>query len=216
MPSKPQKPTLGERVDLRDLDLVTIDGADARDFDDAVWADPEPLEGGGFRAVVAIADVAHYVQPGDPLDKEALERGNSVYFPDRVIPMLPEALSNGLCSLKPLEDRASIAVELIFDADANLKRWRFMRALIKSRARLTYEQVQMARDGSPDDRTGPLMATVIDAALSRPTRSWRRPGASAAPSSWSCPSDRSSWTRTARCRTSSSGAGSPATCWSRS
>ncbi len=157
-----QKPTLDKRVDLRDLDLVTIDGADARDFDDAVWADPEPLEGGGFRAVVAIADVSHYVQPGDPLDKEALERGNSVYFPDRVIPMLPEALSNGLCSLKPLEDRASIAVELIFDAEANLKRWRFMRALIKSRARLTYEQVQMARDGSPDDRTGPLMATVIE------------------------------------------------------
>ena len=157
-----QKPTLAERVDLRDLDLVTIDGADARDFDDAVWADPLPLEGGGFRAVVAIADVAHYVQPGDPLDKEALERGNSVYFPDRVIPMLPEALSNGLCSLKPLEDRASIAVELIFDAGANLKRWRFMRALIKSRARLTYEQVQMARDGSPDERTGPLMATVIE------------------------------------------------------
>ena len=154
-------PTLGDRVDLRDLDLVTIDGADARDFDDAVWADPEPLADGGFRAVVAIADVAHYVQPGDPLDREALERGNSVYFPDRVIPMLPEALSNGLCSLKPLEDRASIAVELVFDAEANLKRWTFMRALIKSRARLTYEQVQMARDGSPDERTGPLMATVI-------------------------------------------------------
>jgi ribonuclease R len=156
-----QKPTLGDRVDLRDLDLVTIDGADARDFDDAVWADPEPLTDGGFRCVVAIADVAQYVQPGDPLDREALERGNSVYFPDRVIPMLPEALSNGLCSLKPYEDRASVAVELVFDADANLKRWTFMRALIKSRARLTYEQVQLAKDGSPDALTGPLMATVI-------------------------------------------------------
>jgi ribonuclease R len=159
---KAQKATLGDRVDLRDVELVTIDGADARDFDDAVWADPEPLPGGGFRAVVAIADVAHYVQPGDPLDREALERGNSVYFPDRVIPMLPESLSNGLCSLKPHEDRASIAVELIFDDDGQLKRWRFMRALIKSRARLTYEQVQMARDGSPDDLTGPLMQTVIE------------------------------------------------------
>jgi ribonuclease R len=156
-----QKPTLGDRVDLRDLDLVTIDGADARDFDDAVWADPEPLADGGFRCVVAIADVAQYVQPGDPLDREALERGNSVYFPDRVIPMLPEALSNGLCSLKPHEDRASMAVELVFDADANLKRWTFMRALIKSRARLTYEQVQLAKDDSPDALTGPLMATVI-------------------------------------------------------
>jgi ribonuclease R len=156
-----QKPVLGERIDLRDLELVTIDGADARDFDDAVWADPQLLHDGGFRAVVAIADVAHYVKPGDPLDREALERGNSVYFPDRVIPMLPEALSNGLCSLKPHEDRASIAVELIFDGDANLKRWRFMRALIKSRARLTYEQVQLARDGSPDDLTGPLMDGVI-------------------------------------------------------
>jgi ribonuclease R len=157
-----QKPILGERIDLRDLDLVTIDGADARDFDDAVWADPQSLRDGSFRAVVAIADVAHYVQPGDPLDREALERGNSVYFPDRVIPMLPEALSNGLCSLKPHEDRASVAVELIFDDDANLKRWRFMRALIKSRARLTYEQVQLARDGSPDDLTGPLMDGVIN------------------------------------------------------
>ncbi len=157
-----EKPRLGDRPDLRDLDLVTIDGADARDFDDAVWADPEPLADGGFRAVVAIADVSHYVQPGDPLDQEALERGNSVYFPDRVIPMLPEALSNGLCSLKPHEDRASIAVELVFDAGANLKRWTFMRALIKSRARLTYEQVQMARDGSPDGTTGPLLETVIE------------------------------------------------------
>lgn len=152
---------LGDRVDLRDLDLVTIDGADARDFDDAVWADPERLADGGFRAVVAIADVAHYVRPGDPLDKEALERGNSVYFPDRVIPMLPEALSNGLCSLKPHEDRASVAVEMIFDDGANLKRWRFMRALIKSRARLTYEQVQLARDGQPDDVTGPLVDSVV-------------------------------------------------------
>ncbi len=160
------QPDLGQRTDLRDLALVTIDGADARDFDDAVWADPEPLAGegggdGGFRAVVAIADVAHYVQPGDPLDREALERGNSVYFPDRVIPMLPEALSNGLCSLKPDEDRASIAVELVFDAGGTLKRWRFMRALIRSRARLTYTQVQDAAEGRLDAATAPLLDSVI-------------------------------------------------------
>ncbi len=155
------QPELGERTDLRDLSLVTIDGADARDFDDAVWADPEPLADGGFRAVVAIADVAHYVRPGDPLDREALERGNSVYFPDRVIPMLPEALSNGLCSLRPDEDRASIAVELFFDANAVLKRWRFARALIRSRARLTYEQVQDAADGRADALTAPLLESVI-------------------------------------------------------
>ncbi len=159
-------PELGRRTDLRDFPLVTIDGADARDFDDAVWADPEPLAGeggvdGGFRAVVAIADVAHYVHPGDPLDREALERGNSVYFPDRVIPMLPEALSNGLCSLKPGEDRAGLAVELVFDAAANLKRWRFMRALVRSRARLTYEQVQAAAEGRADDATAPLLDSVI-------------------------------------------------------
>jgi ribonuclease R len=155
------QPELGERTDLRDLPLVTIDGADARDFDDAVWADPEPLADGGFRAVVAIADVAHYVRPGDPLDREALERGNSVYFPDRVIPMLPEALSNGLCSLKPDEDRASIAVELFFDSGGVLKRWNFTRALIRSRARFTYEQVQEAADGRPDALTAPLLESVI-------------------------------------------------------
>ena len=96
---------LGERDDLRNIPLVTIDGADARDFDDAVFAEPDddPKNPGGFKLIVAIADVAWYVRPGDALDRAAFERGNSVYFPDRVVPMLPEPLSNGWCSLKPNE-----------------------------------------------------------------------------------------------------------------
>ncbi|MEE8173090.1 MAG: RNB domain-containing ribonuclease, partial [Alphaproteobacteria bacterium] len=105
---------LGGRTDLRALPLVTIDGGDARDFDDAVWAeaDTDPANPGGWHILVAIADVAHFVRHGDALDEDARERGNSVYFPDRVVPMLPEALSNGLCSLKPAEDRACLAVHI--------------------------------------------------------------------------------------------------------
>jgi ribonuclease R len=132
------------RTDLRDLDLVTIDGADARDFDDAVWAEPED---DGWHLVVAIADVAHYVAPGSALDREAHWRGNSVYFPDRVVPMLPEALSNGLCSLRPDEDRACLAAHLWIDREGRKKRHRFERAIMRSAARLTYEEVQAARDG---------------------------------------------------------------------
>ena len=98
------------------MPLVTIDGADARDFDDAVWAEPDPERDGGWHALVAIADVAWYVRPGDALDRAARERGNSVYFPDRVVPMLPEALSNELCSLKPDVERACLAVHLWIDA----------------------------------------------------------------------------------------------------
>ncbi len=140
---------LGTREDLRDVPLVTIDGEDARDFDDAVFAvaDDDPGNPGGFRLLVAIADVAHYVRPGDPLDREALKRGNSVYFPDRVVPMLPEALSNGLCSLRPDEDRACMAVEIVIDAEGRKRRHRFTRGLMRSRARLTYRQVQAAVDG---------------------------------------------------------------------
>ena len=104
---------LGRRTDLRDIPLVTIDGEDARDFDDAVYAEPD---GSGFRLIVAIADVAHYVRPASPLDHAARTRGNSVYFPDRVVPMLPEALSNGWCSLRPGEDRGCLFVELRVDA----------------------------------------------------------------------------------------------------
>lgn len=153
----------GDRTDLRDLPLVTIDGDDARDFDDAVWAaaDTDPQNKGGHRLVVAIADVAHYVTSGDALDREALKRGNSAYFPDRVVPMLPEALSNELCSLKPQQERACLAVEMIIDRDGNKRSHRFMRGLMRSAARLTYDQAQLAHDGAPDEPAGPLRDTVI-------------------------------------------------------
>ncbi len=143
---------LGNRRDFRDLPLVTIDGADARDFDDAVWAAPddEPANPGGYRLVVAIADVAHYVRPGDPLDRAALERGNSVYFPDRVVPMLPEALSNDLCSLRPGEDRACLVCTMRISASGARLAHRFERGLMCSAVRLTYNEVQAAADG---DRT---------------------------------------------------------------
>ena len=142
--------TLAGREDLRGIALVTIDGPDARDFDDAVWAesDPDPANSGGWHIVVAIADVAWYVRPGGELDREATRRGNSVYFPDRVVPMLPEALSNGLCSLVPGEDRACLVAEMWVDRDGRKRRHRFARALMRSAARLTYEAVQAARDGS--------------------------------------------------------------------
>ncbi len=139
----------GGRTDLRDTPLVTIDGADARDFDDAVWAEPDgaPDNPGGWRLLVAIADVAHYVRPGDALDAEARKRGNSVYFPDRVVPMLPEALSNGLCSLRPGEDRACLAVEMRIDAAGRKRSHRFLHGVMRSAARVTYEEMQAARDG---------------------------------------------------------------------
>jgi ribonuclease R len=158
---KAQPVPLGERVDLRELPLVTIDGADARDFDDAVWAEPRDEPAGGWHVVVAIADVAWYVRPGDALDQAARERGNSVYFPDRVVPMLPEALSNELCSLKPGVERACMAVHLWLDAEGNVHRHRFVRALMRSAARLTYEEVQAAIDGRPSDATRPLLAPVL-------------------------------------------------------
>ncbi len=126
------------RLDLRELPLVTIDGKDAKDFDDAVYCE---RKGRGWRLFVAIADVAHYVHSGTALDKEAENRGNSVYFPENVIPMLPEVLSNGLCSLNPLVDRLCMAAEIILDAKGNIKSYQFHNAIIKSHARLTYEQV---------------------------------------------------------------------------
>ena len=137
------------RVDLRDIPLVTIDGSDARDFDDAVWAepDPDPENPGGWHLIVAIADVACYVRTGGALDREAERRGNSVYFPDRVVPMLPEALSNELCSLKPGVDRACLAVHLWINGAGRTRRHRFERGLMRSAARLTYEEAQAARDG---------------------------------------------------------------------
>jgi len=154
----------GRRADLRDLPLVTIDGPDARDFDDAVWAAPDedPANPGGFRLIVAIADVAHYVRPGDPLDREARRRGNSVYFPDRAIPMLPAALSSGLCSLRPAEERACLAVRMRIDAKGKKLEHRFERGLMRSAARLTYEQLQAAADGTPDAVTAPLGKPLVE------------------------------------------------------
>lgn len=153
---------LAGREDLRSLPLVTIDGEDARDFDDAVFAeaDDDPSNLGGWHLVVAIADVGWYVRPGSALDRAAFERGNSVYFPDRVVPMLPEALSNGWCSLKPGEDRPCLAAHLWIDAHGVLLRHRFCRAMMRSKARLTYRQVEAARSGDPDAHTEPLTAGV--------------------------------------------------------
>jgi ribonuclease R len=150
---------LDDRTDLRSIPLITIDGEDARDFDDAVWA--EPWQHGGWHLLVAIADVAWYVRPGDALDKEAFKRGNSVYFPDRVVPMLPEALSNGWCSLKPDEERPCMAVHMWIDAEGNKVKHQFVRGLMRSAARLTYEQVQMALDGAPNELTAPLVDPVL-------------------------------------------------------
>jgi len=126
------------RVDLRDRPFVTIDGEDARDFDDAVYCEKRL---GGWRLFVAIADVSHYVRPGMALDEEAIKRGNSVYFPERVVPMLPEALSNGLCSLKPQVDRLAMVCEMELSRQGRLTRYRFYEAVIHSHARLTYTQV---------------------------------------------------------------------------
>ncbi len=142
------------RIDLRDLPLVTIDGEDARDFDDAVYAEKRP--GGGYRVVVAIADVSHYVRVGKPLDDEAQERGTSVYFPHFVLPMLPEALSNGLCSLNPNVDRLCMVCDLNLSRAGRVTKFEFYPSVMHSKARLTYTQVAEYLDGDskavPDDR----------------------------------------------------------------
>jgi ribonuclease R len=134
-----------DREDLRHLPIVAIDPADARDHDDAVWA--EPIDGGGFRALVAIADVSYYVRPGSALDREARKRGNSCYFPDRVVPMLPENLSAGVCSLKQDEDRAALVCHLTIDAQGKVTGSRFARAVIRVAANIAYEDAQAAVDG---------------------------------------------------------------------
>ncbi|MGB2933557.1 MAG: ribonuclease R [Methyloceanibacter sp.] len=155
--------SLKRREDLRHLPFVTIDPPDARDRDDAVWAepDPDPKNKGGWVVMVAIADVASYVTPGSALDKEARTRGNSVYFPDRVVPMLPERISNDLCSLRAQEPRPCLAVRMVFDKDGHKKSHRFMRGLMRSAAALAYQQAQSAIDGKPDDVTGPLLDPVL-------------------------------------------------------
>jgi ribonuclease R len=145
-------PELRGRTDLRAIPLVTIDPEDARDHDDAVWAGPDsdPKNPGGYIALVAIADVAHYVTPGSALDREAYKRGNSAYFPDRVVPMLPEHLSADLCSLKEGVERACLAVRMTFDRHGKKRRQEFIRGIMRSAARLTYAQAQRAFDGKPD------------------------------------------------------------------
>jgi ribonuclease R len=158
-----KEPDLKRREDLRQLPLITIDPSDARDHDDAVWAeaDPDPPNRGGWVVIVAIADVCSYIRPGNTLDKEARKRGNSVYFPDRVVPMLPERISNDLCSLREDEPRACLAVRMVFDKDGRKLKHRFFRALMRSAASLTYEQAQAAIDGRPDEVTGPLLDAVL-------------------------------------------------------
>ena len=152
------------REDLRNLPLVTIDPADARDHDDAVWAhaDDSPGNPGGFVIWVAIADVAHYVRPGSALDREARRRGNSSYFPDRVVPMLPDRLSGDLCSLHEGVPRACMAARMVIDAQGHKRSHSFIRGLMKSKASLNYAEVQAARDGAANDKCAPLMDEVID------------------------------------------------------
>ncbi len=151
------------REDLRHLPLVTIDPSDARDHDDACFAeaDPDPKNAGGHILWVAIADVAAYVTPNSALDREARKRGNSTYFPDRVVPMLPDVLSGDLCSLHEGVDRACIAVRMVLDADGNKLHHDFHRALMRSPASLHYEEVQDAMDGQANERAEPLLETVI-------------------------------------------------------
>ena len=153
------------RTDLRVIPLVTIDPEDARDHDDAVWAGPDDDAGnkGGHVILVAIADVAHYVTPGSALDKEALKRGNSAYFPDRVVPMLPEELSADLCSLKEGVDRPCLAVRMVFDAHGHKRGHTFLRAVMRSAARLTYARAQAAFDGKPDaEMSATVRKTLAD------------------------------------------------------
>lgn len=148
------------REDLRHLPIVAIDPADARDHDDAVWATPDddPANEGGWKAIVAIADVSFYVRPGSELDREARKRGNSVYFPDRVVPMLPEVLSADVCSLKEDVDRAALACHLQVTKSGALKSWRFTRAVVRLAANIAYEDAQAAIDGDLDN---PLTETAL-------------------------------------------------------
>ena len=154
---------MSHREDWRKLPLITIDPADAKDHDDAVYAEPDtsPDNPGGVIVVVAIADVSWYVRPGSALDREALKRGNSVYFPDRVVPMLPERISNDLCSLREGEDRPALAVRMVFSKEGRKAGHTFHRIMMKSAAKLSYQQAQAAIDGQPDDKTGPMLEPIL-------------------------------------------------------
>ena len=151
------------REDLRDMPLITIDPWDARDHDDACFAeaDADPMNPGGFVIWVAIADVAAYVTPGSDLDREARKRGNSTYFPDRVVPMLPDRLSGDLCSLHEGVPRAAVAARMVIDATGHKIAHTFHRIMMKSPASLNYEEVQAAIDGHPNERTQPLLEYVL-------------------------------------------------------
>lgn len=155
--------TMSHREDWRDVPLITIDPADAKDHDDAVYAeaDPSPDNPDGVIVTVAIADVSYYVRPNSPLDREALKRGNSVYFPDRVVPMLPERISNDLCSLREGQDRPALAVRMMFSKEGRKIGHTFHRVMMKSAAKLSYQQAQAAIDGTPDDKTGPLLEPIL-------------------------------------------------------
>ena len=158
-----QTPSLAGREDWRDRPLVTIDPPDAKDHDDAVHAEPDtaPDNAGGYVVTVAIADVAALVRPGTALDREAYNRGNSVYFPDRVVPMLPEQISSDLGSLRPHEDRAALAVRMVLGADGRKRSHSFHRVMMRSHARLSYAQAQAAIDGRPDEVTGPILEPIL-------------------------------------------------------
>ncbi|MEE3169791.1 MAG: ribonuclease R [Pseudomonadota bacterium] len=151
IPSEVAEKDKANRVDIRNMRLVTIDDESARDFDDAIYCEPRPR--GGYRLVVAIADVSHYVRPGSPLDEEALRRGNSVYFPDHVVPMLPEKLSNGLCSLNPDVDRLCMVADMTISAAGNISGYTFYQAVMRSHARLTYNKVSAMLE-HPDSEQG--------------------------------------------------------------
>ncbi|HEX8937150.1 MAG TPA: ribonuclease R [Sphingomicrobium sp.] len=175
---------LGEREDLTHLPIVAIDPEDARDHDDAIWAESDGK--GGWNAIVAIADVSFYVRPGSELDGEARARGNSVYFPDRVVPMLPEELSADICSLKEGEDRAAMACHLKIDRDGNIKNWRFSRAKVRIAANIAYEDAQAAIDGAQEETVdvaspvcfmppveGPVPTELVEKALKPLWGCWR-------------------------------------------
>ena len=179
---------LGEREDLTHLPIVAIDPADARDHDDAIWAAPDddPENKGGWKAIVAIADVSFYVRPGSALDKAARSRGNSVYFPDRVVPMLPEELSADICSLKAGKERAAMACHLKIAADGTIKSWRFSRAKICVAANIAYEDAQAAIDAAGEERVevssptcsmpeleGRVPADLVERALKPLWGAWR-------------------------------------------
>ncbi len=155
--------SMDHREDWRALPLVTIDPADAKDHDDAVHGadDADPANPGGQIVTVAVADVAAYIRPGSALDREALKRGNSVYFPDRVVPMLPERISNDLCSLRENEDRPALAVRMTFSASGKKTKHTFHRIMMRSHAKLSYQQAQAAIDGAPDEKTAPIRETIL-------------------------------------------------------